>query len=418
MLLITSRAPFGPQERFVIREAEALARQGVEVILSPVLPGADDAALSTQLEAVRVHALSGAALKALARLLLSRPLAVLGLLKTAFGDPRPAMLAKNVAAIPISAAFAELVRARGVDHVHGAWASVPATVAMFAAGLSGRPWSFSAHRWDIDEANLARTKLERSNFARAISERGRRELAAAAGHRPECPRIALVHLGVRSSGQSDERPPAGVDRAFTVATVANLVEKKGHRHLIDSIAALRRRNLIVNLLVAGDGPERPALERQVERLGLGSQVRFEGRLTGEGIDRILREEADAIVLASIVTAGGEYEGIPVALVEGMAAGLPAVATDTGSISELITPDSGFTVTPADAEALADAIEALARSPDLVSRMGAAARDRVRTAFDEDDGAARLKALLGEAHPRACRCRIPPAARVTGDPEPG
>jgi colanic acid/amylovoran biosynthesis glycosyltransferase len=106
---------------------------------------------------------------------------------------------------------------------------------------------------------------------------------------------------------------------------------------------------------------------------------------------------DAIVLASS-SAGSEHEGIPVSLMEGMAAGLPPVATDSGATRELITAGAGLLVPPGDRRALADALSRLSASPELRAHVAAGARARVAEAFDAERIAASLRAMIDEASP--------------------
>jgi glycosyltransferase involved in cell wall biosynthesis len=91
---------------------------------------------------------------------------------------------------------------------------------------------------------------------------------------------------------------------------------------------------------------------------------------------------DCFVLASTEVAG-EHEGIPIAIMEAMAAGLPVVSTLTGSIDELVTPGTGTLVPQRDPQALADALEPLLRSNELRRDVGARARDRVRERFSTE-----------------------------------
>ncbi len=104
--------------------------------------------------------------------------------------------------------------------------------------------------------------------------------------------------------------------------------------------------------------------------------------------------ADVFVLPSVIGDDGSFEGIPHSLKEAMAWAVAVVATDTGGTSELIQPGSGLLVPPADANALASAIERLSASADERHRLGWAGRARVLAEFSLDETVARFAALLG------------------------
>jgi 2-deoxystreptamine N-acetyl-D-glucosaminyltransferase/2-deoxystreptamine glucosyltransferase len=121
------------------------------------------------------------------------------------------------------------------------------------------------------------------------------------------------------------------------------------------------------LLIVGDGPERQAAERQVELSGLTGRVHFTGFLEHRKIPAVLRH-ADLLVLAT------RYEELPSVLVEGMAAGLPVVASRVGGIPALVDHDeNGLLVPPGDPAALAAAISAVLTEPGTAARLSAAAR---------------------------------------------
>jgi glycosyltransferase involved in cell wall biosynthesis len=152
--------------------------------------------------------------------------------------------------------------------------------------------------------------------------------------------------------------------------VGRLQAPKDPLTLIRALAELGRPGEAV---IAGDGPDRPAVEREVRRLGLESAV----RLAGERDDVAeLLAEADLFVLST------RSEGLPLSILEAMAAGLPVVASDVGGVPELVVDrETGFLVPPGDPHALAAAIERLLDDPDLRGRFGAAGRARVSTHFD-------------------------------------
>jgi glycosyltransferase involved in cell wall biosynthesis len=128
-------------------------------------------------------------------------------------------------------------------------------------------------------------------------------------------------------------------------------------------------------VLAGDGPERPALEAQARSLGIEGRVRFLGHRTD--IPQLLAV-SDLFVLPSL------YEGLPLSVLEAMAAGKPVIATQIGGTSEVVTDgETGLLVKPRDSNALAAAIQRLLTDQDLANRLARSALDRVRHEFSSD-----------------------------------
>ena len=149
------------------------------------------------------------------------------------------------------------------------------------------------------------------------------------------------------------RRELGVDR-FSVLALGRLVAVKGVDVLL---RASRNRDFC--LLIAGDGPERARLEAEARTFGV--DARFFGHVAG-GEKRSLLMAADAFVVPSRVLPGGRSEGVPVAMLEAMAHGLPIVASAVGGISDVIASDprAGVLVPPDEPERLGDALERLRR----------------------------------------------------------
>jgi glycosyltransferase involved in cell wall biosynthesis len=163
---------------------------------------------------------------------------------------------------------------------------------------------------------------------------------------------------------------------------AQLVPVKGHRHLLDAAARLAARGIAFELWLAGDGPEAAALARRIGLLGLGDRVRRLGVVPHAELLRLYRERrVDCVVLPSLDLGGGLHEGISVALIEAMAYGVPAIATRTGGLPELLGGGAGVLVPAADADALADALERVLGSAPLRAELARAGRRRIEDEFD-------------------------------------
>lgn len=138
----------------------------------------------------------------------------------------------------------------------------------------------------------------------------------------------------------------------TLVSIGHLIERKGHDLVIQAIAYLSG----IDLIIAGDGPERARLERLVEALGLGDRVRFAGVVAHEDLAH-LYSAADALVLAS------SREGWPNVLLEALASGTPVIATRNWGTPEIVSaPEAGLLVDQRTPEAIADAIGTLLAAP--------------------------------------------------------
>lgn len=157
----------------------------------------------------------------------------------------------------------------------------------------------------------------------------------------------------------DGREP-GTISIVSVGTLEQLY--KAPDVLIDAIAACRRSGLDLKATFVGDGRYRPMLERRVQALGLDEFVRFVGQLPAGPAVRDALDAADLFVLPSRV------EGLPRAMIEAMARGLPCLGSTAGGIPELLPAED--LVTPGDVAALADRILEIARDPDRRARMSA------------------------------------------------
>lgn len=160
--------------------------------------------------------------------------------------------------------------------------------------------------------------------------------------------------------------------ARLIAVVATLREPKGHRYLIEAVAAIVPRHPDLHVLFIGDGELKEELRAQVKRLNLDGHIHFLG--SRSDVPELLAA-SDFFVLPSL------WEGLPMALLEAMATGLPIVATEVSGTVQVVVPnETGILVPPGDVQRLAQAIEQLLSDPAQAQRMGAAARRRVEAEF--------------------------------------
>lgn len=280
---------------------------------------------------------------------------------------------RGVALAAAGAALAAEARRQRIDHLHAHSAADTAHVAALARRLGGPPYSVHVHGdlavYGADHA----LKLSGAAFVAAATA-PLRDQVAALGYPAE--RIHVMPMAV-DTGRFTPREgprPAG---PFHVVTVSRLALCKGHRYALAALATLREAGHAVRYTIAGDGPDRPAIEADVARLGLGAEVTFAGSLAEEAVVALLRS-ADAFVLPSV----GLGESYPVAAQEAMACGLPVVATVIGGTPDMITDGAdGLLVPQAAPLPLAHALARLAGDPALRERLGRAAHRRAVAEFD-------------------------------------
>jgi sugar transferase (PEP-CTERM/EpsH1 system associated) len=168
-----------------------------------------------------------------------------------------------------------------------------------------------------------------------------------------------------------------------IGTVARLDPVKRLDVLLQAMQSLSD----VYAVVVGDGPERAQLEAMSERSGLAGRVHFAGQ---QDEVRTWLAALDVFVLSS------DWEGMPNAVLEAMAAGLPVVATAIGGMPQLVVDGvTGLLVPPRDPDALARAITRLLREPDLRHQMGQAGRERVKKRFTVERMVSKTEALYRE-----------------------
>lgn len=203
--------------------------------------------------------------------------------------------------------------------------------------------------------------------------------------------IDLVPNGVEQA--AFPRAPIADGGPLRVICVARLIERKGQHHLIEALRRLVAEGLDLHLELVGEGDARGANEELARRLGVADRVTFAGYVPRERIAERYAA-AHAFVLPSY------NEGMSVATLEAMAAGLPTLVTRTGGADELVADGvSGQIFGWADVDGLAGHLRALARDRALARSMGAAARERAR-GFSWDAAAAAYLAMFRELAPRA------------------
>ena len=276
-------------------------------------------------------------------------------------------------ALPIAA----LARQRSYEIIHADFADQTATSAWVASRLTGIPFSFRSH--GSFNTQLLDEKVRAAALVLCISEYDRKlllekSIATAAE------KVVVSYLGVDVDLWSS-RPGADSTENPAIICVGTLQEKKGQRYLVDACGILHREGLEFRCTLMGDGPDKEMLERMISAAGLNANVEITGFRAPKEV-RAATQNAMVVCLPCVVAEDGDTDGLPVVLMEGMAAGKPCVSTPVAGIPELIVNEStGLLVPERDAGALAEALRRLLTDRDLRRRLGVAARERVATHFD-------------------------------------
>jgi len=375
-------------QTFVYREMLGLRARGWRVIPVTVrAPAGGDPVLDgLAAEAIRVY--SGAMVLRLVPALIFSPIEAGRAVRDALTAdlPGPAARIKFLFQAWMGLAAAWHLRGRGIGHVHAHLANVPATVGLYLARGLGARFSFTGHAADLFPYRSALAfKLREADFTAAISH----------WHQGFYDSIVQAPRQTRPIVRCSVATPAvPLEEGRDIVSVGRLVAKKGFDLLIRAFARLDRPEL--RLRIAGDGPERDRLMVLAESEGVADRVEFLGSRPHSECLELIRSGA-IFALPCRTSETGDRDGIPVVLMEAMAAGKPVVAGRLESIAELVHDEvSGLLVPPDDVTALAAALGRLVGDASTRRAMGIAGRARVEEEFSDAINWGRLEAAIEDA----------------------
>ncbi len=284
-----------------------------------------------------------------------------------------------------------------VVHAHSSKAGAVARLAR--AGSPRTPVIYTPHGYAF--AGYFESALSRRAYSaaeRLLAPLATRVLCVCEAERALAERIGpasrtrVVHNGIDGLGPGPGYPPAERARRDgpVIGAISLLRPGKGMETLIDAMAEVVGSRPDATLILAGDGPDRAALERRIAERGLGGSVRMVGAL-----------DSAAPLLRSIdVFAHPSWaESFPYAILQAMSLGLPIVATDVGGVAEAIADgESGLLVPPRDPAPLAAALLSALLDPERAAALGEAARARVAARFTLSRMVEGTLAVYGEVAP--------------------
>lgn len=375
---------------FILREVQAVRERGVDVRTFTVrrTPPAEMRTPAMRAENAATPALLGKDVRgwagSIGRVVRHHPRALAGSVGRALRTGAPTARARLWQLFYLGEAVVmhDRLEREGVHHVHSHHANGAADVARLVADLGNRvdgegtwSWSFTMHGSTEFENVVAHdlpAKVRDASAVTAITDYARSQLWR---HLPpqEWDKISITHMSVDPDVFA---PPASRehDGPLRLLNVSRLDGAKGLPLLIDVVAMLRERGVDVELRIVGHGPLHDFLTERIAAAGLADAITLTGPLGEDGVVEQLHW-SDVFVSSSFA------EGLPVVLMEAMSTQAATVATRIAGVQELIEDGvNGLVVPPGNAEALADAIEALARDPQLRARLGEAGRAAVLDGF--------------------------------------
>jgi glycosyltransferase involved in cell wall biosynthesis len=276
------------------------------------------------------------------------------------------------------------LRAKKFDlvHTHLSYANILGCLGGYFAGI---PVIASLHNTDFDSRKRSGriVRLEAAIlrfFSRRIIAVGY-GVADAFHTRLGSRRVDVIPNGIPTPSpitlearQKLRREIAGHEDRVLLIAVGRFVQAKGYEDMIDSFALLHRRNPRVFLAIAGSGRLFDKIKNRISEMHLDDSICCLG----------VRSDIPQLLASSdIFVSSSHWEGLPVAILEAMMAGLPIVATSVGDIPKVVTHEAGIIVPPHQPDCLAEAINDLASAPEKARAMGNAARERALQEYSLD-----------------------------------
>jgi glycosyltransferase involved in cell wall biosynthesis len=380
-------------ETFIDREVRAMQRAGVDLrIISIRRPSgslsADQRDIQRQVIYLYPPRIGRLAL-AVASATIRHPATVFGTFAWLLSRPHRGISRLKTAAHFATGLYAAwILRDRRGVHTHAHFVDRAATVALVASRLLGSRYSVTAHAADLyARPAMVRERVAEARFAVTCTEYNRTYLTSEIRIDPAA--VVRIYHGLDLAAYDARRDP---ENPPLLLSVGQLKEKKGHPDLLQACADLRDRGREVHCVIVGEGPMREELEEQIARLGLADRVRLVGAIPHSEVVEYLRR-TEAFVLPCVVASDGDRDGIPNAILEAMAMGVPVISTPVSGIPEVITADRGMLVAPHDPAGLATAIEELLADPAGAAALGQAGRRFVTDEFDINRNARRLLDLF-------------------------
>lgn len=282
--------------------------------------------------------------------------------------------------------IAREVKTFAPDWIHCHFAHAPATYAMFVAKYLDIPWSFTGHANDLFQRRILLE--EKLNDAAGVACISRWHKAFYTNVSPSSTaKMRVIRCGVDIPNIAAQE----ANQSFKIIAVGRLIEKKGFHILLQACAGLGDiGELEINII--GDGPENEKLHQLARELPQNVTVNFLGALPHQDILSTVAK-SDLFVMPCIDDKNGDRDGIPVSMMEAMAAGVPVLSGDLPAIRELIEDGVTGWIREAKPATIEQAIRQITDSKEVLNEIAASAREWVTTEFSTTVNTQRLIAMI-------------------------
>tara|TARA_R100000027_G_scaffold18279_2_gene13170 strand:- start:35322 stop:36554 length:1233 start_codon:yes stop_codon:yes gene_type:complete len=217
--------------------------------------------------------------------------------------------------------------------IHCIWATAPATTAWTIHHLTGAPYSFGAHAYDLFQDGgdcLLREKIASAAWIRTSTQAAAEELVRRGA---PAEKVCLIRRGLQQLPTPTHPRKEGT--TLRLLSIGRLVAKKGYPEFLRLCAALRERGIVFQATIIGDGPLREEIENTLHELHLTDQVQLTGALPREEVEPFFGQ-SDLFVFTGVISKDGDRDGLPNVVPEALAHGLPVLVRPAPGVLEAIT----------------------------------------------------------------------------------
>lgn len=284
------------------------------------------------------------------------------------------------------------IRKNNINYLHSHFASYPTEIVMCISRLLNIPYGGTWHAFDIwRDANILAEKITHAEQIMTCTQYNFAHLHSLPGlDKASTLKIKRVYHGV-----AFDRLPAmkNIEHDYPILAVGRLIPKKGFTYLIDALGILKAQGISIklnivgfprpwfDLITSGEGSELKRIKNKIKQYGLENDVTLLGYVPHQAVFELMNASY-AIVMPSVRDKNNNIDGIPNVILEAMAMGRPAIASQLSGIPEVvINGETGLLVPPGNVQSLADAIFRLKQNIALTQKLGMQAKNYVLSHFD-------------------------------------